>query len=134
LQERLRLSAAETAKLARAIVSDPAFDPASPEREAQAFLYRHGVEAFIDGALMEWARSGDAPESAARARRARLPERWNAPELPVRGADVVALGVPAGPEVGRVIGAFEAWWIAQGFPTDPAQAKAKLEELARRKS
>jgi poly(A) polymerase len=134
LQERLRLSAAETAKLARAIVSDPAFDPASPEREAQAFLYRHGVEAFIDGALMEWARSGDAPESAARARRARLPERWNAPELPVRGADVVALGVPAGPEVGRVIGAFEAWWIAQGFPTDPARAKAKLEELARRKS
>jgi poly(A) polymerase len=131
LQERLRLSAAETAKLERANVGDAAFDPASAEREAQAFLYRHGVEAFVDGALMEWARSGDTPESAARAGRVRLPERWNAPELPVRGADVIALGVPAGPEVGRVIAAFEAWWIAQGFPTDRKLAAAKLGELVR---
>jgi poly(A) polymerase len=130
LQERLRLSAAETAKLARAGVSDATFDPASAEREAQAFLYRHGVEAFVDGALMDWARSGDAPDSAARVERVRLPEQWNAPELPVRGADVIALGVAPGPEVGRVIAAFEAWWIAQGFPTDRKLAAAKLAELA----
>jgi hypothetical protein len=49
----------------------------------------------------------------------------------VRGADVLALGARPGPEVGRVISAFEAWWIAQGFPVDRERAKAKLGELLR---
>ena len=60
-----------------------------------------------------------------------LADRWEAPELPVRGADVLALGAQPGPEVGRVISAFEAWWIAQGFPVDRERAKAKLGELLR---
>jgi len=49
----------------------------------------------------------------------------------LRGADVLALGVLPGPEVGRVISAFEAWWIAEGFPADHERAKAKLDELVR---
>ena len=108
-----------------------AFSPASNEREAQGYIYRHGSEAFLDGALLTWAASGDAETDEQRAYRAHLPERWQAPELPVRGADVLALGIRPGPEVGRVISAFEAWWIAQGFPADRERAKAKLGELAR---
>jgi poly(A) polymerase len=131
LQERLRLSAAETARLAQAGVRHAAFSPASAEREAQGFIYRHGSEAFADGALMAWAASGEGPADAARAHRVRLPERWQAPELPVRGADVLALGAQPGPDVGRVISAFETWWIAQGFPADREGAKAKLGELMR---
>ena len=131
LQERLRLSAAETVRLSQAGVREAAFEPSSSEREAHAFIYRHGAQAFTDGALMAWARSADEPGNAVRARRVRLPERWQAPELPVRGADVLALGAKPGPEVGRVLSAFETWWIAQGFPTDPARAKAKLSELVR---
>jgi len=131
LQERLRLSAAETARLAQADVRHAAFSPASDERDAQGFIYRHGEEAFVDGALLTWAASSDAPSDATRANRVRLPERWQAPELPVRGADVLALGARPGPEVGRVISAFEAWWIEQGFPADRERAKAKLGELVR---
>jgi poly(A) polymerase len=129
LQRRLRLSAGETARLAHAGAADPAFDPQTSERTAQAYLYRHGARAFIDGALLAWARSGDAPAAEPRARRVRLPERWQAPECPVRGADVVALGMAPGAEVGRVLAAFEAWWIAQGFPSDPKQVADKLREL-----
>jgi poly(A) polymerase len=131
LQERLRLSAAETARLSHAGVRHAAFSPASAEREAQAYLYRHGTQAFVDGALLAWASSGDAPDDEARAQRVRLAERWQAPELPLRGADVLALGVPPGPEVGRVLADFEAWWIAEGFPTDRERAKATLGELVR---
>jgi len=131
LQERLRLSGAETARLAQADVRHAAFSAASDEREAQGFIYRHGREAFVDGALLTWAASGDAPTDAKRAHRLRLPDRWQAPELPVRGADVLALGAQPGPEVGRVISAFEAWWIAEGFPADRERAKAKLGELLR---
>jgi len=131
LQQRLRLSAAETARLAQAGARDRAFDPHADELKAQAYLYRQGPQAFVDGALMDWARSGEAPDAKPRAERARLGERWHAPELPVRGADVLARGVTPGPEVGRVIAAFEAWWIAAGFPSDPKKIADKLNELIR---
>jgi poly(A) polymerase len=130
IQNRLRLSAAEAAQLARAGVRDPALDPNSCEHVAKTFLYRHGADAFTDGALMDWARSSDLPNAAKRTRHIRLPQRWPVPELPVRGGDLLELGVPASPQVGRIIAAFEDWWIAQDFPSDPARVHAKLRELA----
>jgi poly(A) polymerase len=133
LQQRLRLSAAETTRLAHASVRDPALSPNASEREAQVFLYRHGRDAFVDGALMDWVRAGDGPASAGRIERVRLGERWPVPELPVRGADILALGVPPGPEVGRVIAAFEAWWIANDFKPTGEEARAKLAELVTRR-
>lgn len=131
LQERLRLSSAETLRLAHAAAIDAAFDPQTEERQAQAFLYRRGAAAFADGALMAWVRSEDAPDSADRIHRLRLPERWQVPELPVRGADVIALGISPGPEVGRVLASFESWWIAENFPLDRKRAAEKLGELVR---
>jgi poly(A) polymerase len=131
LQQRLRLSAAETTRLTHAVAKNPAFDPQVAETDAQAFIYRHGVQAFVDGALMDWARSRDPADKAARGERVRLAERWSAPELPVRGADVLARGVKPGPDVGRVIAAFEAWWIAEGYPCDPKKIADKLDELVR---
>jgi poly(A) polymerase len=131
LQQRLRLSGAETTRLAQAGGNDPAFDPKASEKEAQAFIYRHGAEAFFDGAVMDWVRSGEAPDAPPRLERVRLSERWRAPELPVRGSDVLARGVKAGPEVGRVMAAFETWWIAAGYPTDPKKIADKLDELVR---
>jgi len=130
IQNRLRLSSAEAAQLTRAGVCDPALHPASGEHEAKAFLYRHGPGAFTDGALMDWARSSDLPNDAKRIRHVRLPQRWPVPELPVRGSDLLELGVPASQQVGRIIAAFEDWWIAQDFPSDPARVRAKLRELA----
>ena len=132
LQERLRLSAAETARLERACLRDPALDPSSAERAAQAFLYRHGPQAFIDGVLMAWARSSDDPADEARRQRLELVERWQPPPLPVRGTDVLALGVAPGPGVGRVIAAFEEWWIAESFPADAEAIQAKLSQLVRK--
>ena len=131
LQQRLRLSAAETARLTHAAAKDRAFDPQTEEPEAQAFIYRKGAQAFLDGALMDWAGSGEAIDATSRIERARLIERWQAPELPVRGADVLARGVQAGPGVGRVIAAFETWWIAEGYPSDPKKVADKLDELVR---
>jgi len=131
LQQRLRLSAAETVRLSRAGAKDRAFDPQTGEPEAKAYLYRHGPQAFVDGAVMDWVRSSDSPDAKPRAERVRLTQRWHPPELPVRGADVVARGVKPGPDVGRVIAAFEMWWIAEGYPCDPETIADKLDELVR---
>ena len=47
-----------------------------------------------------------------------------APVFPLRGADVVARGVPAGPEVGEILAKARAAWIAAGCP-----AQASLDEV-----
>jgi poly(A) polymerase len=131
LRDRLRLSTTEYERLARMAMPDPAFAPAGGERDGKVFIYRHGNEAFADGLLLAWARGMAPPDDTALRDRLAVMGRWLAPALPVRGSDVVALGVPAGPEIGRVMAAFEDWWIARDFPSDPAALAAALQSFAK---
>lgn len=41
---------------------------------------------------------------------------WDIPRLPIKGGDIVARGVGAGPDVARALRAVESRWIAEGFP------------------
>lgn len=47
---------------------------------------------------------------------------WQVPEFPVRGADLIALGVPAGPVVGTKLAELEREWKGSGY-------KKRREEL-----
>jgi poly(A) polymerase len=132
LRERLKLSNSEFERLAQMAIPDTAFEPDTPEHEAKAYLYRHSSTIFSDGAILAWAKSDATPADPARRARATLPARWHPPPLPVRGADVVALGVTGGPAVGRIVRAFEDWWISEDFPDDPGRLSAALARLAKR--
>ena len=55
-----------------------------------------------------------------------LPDRWQPPKLPVKGADVMARGIPAGPKVGEALRTLEAWWIEQDFAPDREALLARL--------
>ncbi|MGE0022842.1 MAG: CCA tRNA nucleotidyltransferase [Hyphomicrobium sp.] len=131
LGARLRLSNAESERLARLALPDPAFDPATDEAEARAFLYRFGVETFRDGVLLAWAASKAAPDDAGWRARYLLPQRWRVPELPVRGADLLEAGLAEGPAIGRVVRAFEDWWIAEDFPDDKLRLARTLSDLVK---
>ena len=125
LGTRLRLSNAESERLARLVLPDPAFDPAADERQARIFLYRFGPDVFRDGVCFAWAESGAAADDARWRTRLQLPDRWSVPRLPVRGADLLDRGLAKGPAIGRIVRAFEEWWIAEDFPSDaPRLAKA----------
>jgi poly(A) polymerase len=130
LAARLRLSKSEAEALELAAHAHGAHDPGTPEHDARALLYALGPDTYVRAALFNWPASAADIGDSARAHRAKLPERWCAPPLPVRGADVLALGVPAGPRIGEVLKAFESWWISAGFPSDPAVHRAKLSALA----
>jgi poly(A) polymerase len=53
---------------------------------------------------------------------------WSAPKLPVAGADLIALGMKPGREIGRVLAELERWWLENDFPPmEPT--RAKLEAL-----
>jgi poly(A) polymerase len=130
LRDRLRLSNDETAKLARAAEHGRSLGSPAPEARARAWLYRHGVAAYRERILLDWARAGDLPESSAWRHRFDLPDRWQPPRFPLAGADVLAQGIPAGRRVGQMLRELEDWWIAGDFAADEVAMRAKLAQLA----
>ena len=55
---------------------------------------------------------------------------WTMPTFPLKGGQIVARGVHAGPQVARILQAVETRWVAESFPNE-ARVQALLnEELA----
>ncbi len=109
---RLRLSRAQRSRLVCAAErrEDDADNP-------RALAYREGIASARDRLLI-----AGAGISAL--------EGWSVPELPLKGGEIVARGVGAGPEVARILRSVEAAWVSEGFP-DRARVVALLEaELA----
>ena len=124
---RWRLTGAEGARLAALAAPAVALAPGLDRRAQRRALYRLGRAQFRDLALLAWAARGEGGAFRAMLETA---DAWEGPRLPVRGADVLALGVEAGPEVGRLLAAVEAWWMARDFTPDRAAALARLAALA----
>ena len=51
---------------------------------------------------------------------------FQAPAFPLRGEDILKIGRKPGPEVGRVLGIIEDWWIAEDFRPDRAACLQRL--------
>ena len=54
------------------------------------------------------------------------------PRFPVSGADLASRGVPAGPDMGRLLKRLEDWWMAAGFPADKQAVLKQLDALGAR--
>ena len=109
---RLRLSAAQRKRLVAAA------DRGGETVDARALAYRLGREAAIDRLLLR----GEEMASLV---------GWDIPHLPLKGGEIVARGVSAGPEVARILKDIERLWVAEGFP-DRQRIEAMLaEKLAR---
>jgi poly(A) polymerase len=100
------------------------------DKEAARALYAQGVEAFVDRLLLQWAEDTSASAGAWR-RLLCFALGWTKPVFPLQGRDLVAAGVPHGPEVGRLMASLEAWWIEQGFRPDRQALLAQLDDLKR---
>jgi poly(A) polymerase len=90
--------------------------------------YRAGVASAADRFLL----AADRPEAVARQIRAL--REWQEPRLPISGRDLIALGVPAGPGVSRLMLKVEDEWVEAGFPDREATlalARQALESSAR---
>ncbi|HUC68651.1 MAG TPA: CCA tRNA nucleotidyltransferase [Stellaceae bacterium] len=124
--ERLKLSAAERDRLLALVVPGAPVDLAADEKTQRRLAYRRGIDLYRDQVLLAGAVTGAAERVRALLR---LAETWRAIRFPLRGRDVTALGIPAGPEVGRLLAAIEAWWEADDFSAD---RPALLAELKRR--
>ncbi|WP_343612453.1 CCA tRNA nucleotidyltransferase [Novosphingobium sp.] len=84
----------------------------------QALAYRLGVPEAVDALLLA---GRDATGLG----------NFTPPTFPLKGGQIVARGVAAGPQVARVLSNVEAAWVDEGFPDAP-RIEALLEaELAR---
>ncbi|MDZ3836320.1 MAG: CCA tRNA nucleotidyltransferase [Rhodospirillales bacterium] len=137
VRQRLRLSNAQGDRLRRMLA------PAYPLRAngngvaLRRALYHLGAETVRDLLLLAWA--GElAAAPAARGRNGPWSERlsvvdgWSPPRFPLRGRDALAIGIPHGPEIGRLLKAVEAWWEESDFAPDHAACLARLRELVGR--
>jgi len=134
LARRLRMSNAERGRLCRLVAPDLAPAPGMDQRARRAALYRLGGQAFCDLALLGRAAALVAGEDDGAAWRALFADgqAWQPVKLPVAGRDAMDFGVPRGKPMGAVLGAVEAWWVANDFGPGRAACRTKLEELARK--
>jgi poly(A) polymerase len=124
LRERLRLSNAEHERLASMADGWWHISWQMGETAGRVLLYRLGPEHFVDRVLLAWARSPQGARDQPWRSLATLPERWTAPSLPLKAADLMARDVAPGPRLGAALEAAEEIWIAAGFPTDAAALAA----------
>lgn len=88
--------------------------------------HRVGPDRMIDICLV--ALAAEAPGHwYAMMRYARVVGR---PEFALQGRDALALGVPKGESMGRLLQTVKAWWVANGFQPSREACAAKLAELA----
>jgi poly(A) polymerase len=106
---RLRLSRRQGGRLACAAARTP-----DDVQDPRALAYRSGAPCATDRLLLIGA---DVDLLAG----------WEPVRFPLKGGEIVARGVAAGPQIARVLRAVETRWIAEGFP-DRARIDALLQE------
>jgi len=97
---RFRLSSAQKKRLSTAAARKGATDA------PQALAYHLGRDAALDRLLIA---SADTAAIA----------DWPIPQFPLKGGEIVARGISAGPEIHRLLRAVEAAWVSEGFPDKP---------------
>lgn len=108
---RFRLSGKERKRLVVAAGRD------STTGDPRALAYRLGRDEALDRLLLTGGDTGAL-------------EGWDIPEFPLKGGEIVARGLKAGPQVARTLRMIEDRWVAEGFP-EPARVDQLLDEALR---
>jgi len=137
LTNRLKLSNVQSGRVNRAAQTEA--EETSPraaiagldERALRKALYLLGPMTFRDRCLLEWARNLKPSTDPAYRRAFEFSQNWTPPDMPFKGADLIAMGFKPGPVIGATLSQFETWWIEQDFPASRDQLEKKLVELAK---
>jgi poly(A) polymerase len=127
LADRLRFSNAWRDRLAGLAQPWP-LDPTAGARARRRQLYDFGAERYRDLALLLAAAGHIAPDRLAEL--LTFCRDWRPPPFPLKGRDVLALGIPPGEPVGQLLAAVRQWWEDADFTPDRAQCLARLREIA----
>lgn len=140
LSGRLKLSGADRDRLEAAMHADAAVDSLTLDepKALRAALYQFGERSVRDVLILQAARALDAdpeldlPDGEADrvARLWNLADTWTQPSLPVSGKDLMARGVPAGPQLGAALKVMEGAWVASDFTMGRDELLSVLKSVA----
>jgi poly(A) polymerase len=132
--ERLKFSTRERKHLLAITAPHPTITVDITDHDLRLACYKMGKEVVVDRAFLAW--------GAAVALEAHLPKEqtkawlhivetalnWPGAQFPLRGRDVIALGISHGPEIGRILSHVQDWWLENDLKPDH---EACLEALKR---
>ncbi|HKP25500.1 MAG TPA: CCA tRNA nucleotidyltransferase [Dongiaceae bacterium] len=114
--ETLKLSRAEGDRIIALDATRDPFDATSPQAVRRQ-IYAWGNDGARDRLLLDWL---DRIDGAAGSAALAIVESWPRPRFPLKGADIVKMGIPEGPQVGELLERAENWWIERDFSPDRA--------------
>ena len=120
---RLKLSTAERDRITAWLKATE--QVRAPQCSLQQSFYEYGAQAMCDYALVQygghedWNKLSEVLDFA---------ETWQRPVFPIKGADLLAAGLPPGPKVGETLRRLEAYWTAHDFTPDRAALLAQLSD------
>ncbi|MBU6475028.1 MAG: CCA tRNA nucleotidyltransferase [Alphaproteobacteria bacterium] len=120
----LKLSNDQAEQLSTMVSPDSKASLQMDERDVKKLVYKFGNGTAQSLLLLAGAREYD-PDALKRLYHAAA--SFHAPAFPLRGEDVLKMGLESGPEVGRLLGWIETWWIGEDFRPDRAACLAKLK-------
>lgn len=130
IADRFRLSNAERNRMHGALAAATEIERSDNPLEVLKLLYRHGRESFINGLLAVWAqgraRGLPAPREQAFHEALNLGRSADIAVFPLKGADLMAAGLAAGPQIGKTLKRLEDEWLASDFKLDK---KALLQRV-----
>jgi poly(A) polymerase len=114
--ETLKLSRSEGDRVIALDATRDAFDASSPQAVRRQ-IYAWGNDGARDRLVLDWL---DRIDGAAGSAALAVIESWPRPRFPLKGADIVKMGVPEGPRVGALLEKAENWWVERDFAPDRA--------------
>ncbi len=93
-------------------------DYPSSERTIYRNLYQDGIALFRDLTMLSLALRPLSSTPSILQAAFRVASSWEAPHFPLKGQDLIDMGVKAGPKLGEILKFCEAWWIDQNFQPD----------------
>ncbi|MCX7305788.1 MAG: CCA tRNA nucleotidyltransferase [Hyphomicrobiales bacterium] len=125
LADRLKLSKSEKDRLV-SWANAPKLAANATEKSLARALYRSGQQPVVARLKLSLASAraramtdNDALiEAGGYAKLLQFAQKWQKPQFPLKGADLEAIGVPSGPEMGNLLKQLEAEWIEESFKPD----------------
>lgn len=136
LAERLKLSNAERERLS-AWAASPVMRPDMSERSFAQTLYAGDRQGLVDrlrlalSAARQRAEQDDKAlvEAGGYARLLKITDGWERPVFPVKGTDLIKLGMASGTKLGETLKALEAEWIGSGFQAERGALLKRAAEM-----
>jgi len=123
---RWRLSNVDQARLAVMSSVPDDFSSAMSRKNLRRVLYQQGRDSVIDWILLAWA---DDPSHSGWRGHLQAAQAWQEVTLPLKGQDVLDLGIEPGPRVGEIVREVENWWLDGDFSASRDQSLTKLREI-----